>query len=108
MAQKESALVALSFVELEISTPDGWSGAVRVADGGAAQFGPSADHPGVILRPRTVPAGLMLEIARADGRPAKEGAPGPLVLLIFRNVTVHVSQPFRFSVRGVAAVPRPK
>jgi hypothetical protein len=106
-AHGEPAPVTLSFVRLELSTSNGWDGAVRVADGGAAQFGAGADQPGVILRPRIVPAGLMLEIARADGRPVKDGAPAPFVLLLRRNVTVRVSQPFPFSVRWVAGDPPP-
>lgn len=109
-AAGNAAPISLGFVQLDLSRTDGWKSSVRVADGGAAQIGPSPDHPTLILRPRVVPAGLMLEIARADGRPVKDQGPAsqPFVLLLGRNVTVQVRQPFPFSIRWVSAEPPPR
>jgi hypothetical protein len=77
---------------------------------GAAQIGPSADHPAVILRPRIARGVLMLEIARSDGRPVKDGAATsqPFVLVLDPNVAVQVRQPFRFSLRWVSGGASPK
>ena len=76
-------------------------GRSSVPDGGAAQIGGSAGHPVLILRPRLVPAGLMLEVARADGRPLKDQgrASQPLVLLLERGVTVQLRQPSPLWIR---------
>ncbi len=105
----EAAPVILPYVQLEVAKPDGWKTTIRVADGGAAQIGPSPDHPTVILRPRLTGTSLMLEIARADGKPVKDGGPAsqPLVLVLDPNVVVRVRQPFPFSVRWVSAEPPP-
>ncbi len=109
-AAGEPAPVILPFVQLEVAKPDGWKTTIQVADGGAAQLGPSPNHPTVILRPRLSPAGLMLEVARADGKPVKDGgaASQPFVLLLPPNETVLLRQPFRFSVRWVSAEPPPR
>lgn len=106
-AAGEPAPVILPFVQLDISRPDGWKATLRVPDGGAAQIGPSPDLPALILRPRVVPAGLMLEVARADGQPVKDRgrASQPLVLLLDPNVTVQIRQPFPFSVRWTSGQP---
>ena len=109
-ASADRALVVLPFVRLELSTPGGWTGTVTVADGGAAQFGPSGNHPGVILRPRVGKGVLMLEIDRVDGRPVKDaGARSqPFVLVLDPDVTVQVPQPFPFFVRWVSGGSSPK
>ncbi len=109
-ASEEPAPVVLPVVRLDVSKPDGWRTTIDVHDGGAAQIGPSADHPAVILRPRIAKGVLMLEIARADGRPVKDGAAAsqPFVLVLDPNVAVQVRQPFRFSVRWVSGEASPK
>ena len=98
-------------MDLRISRPDGWKATVTIADGGAGQFGGLPGQPAVVLRPRLVPNGLMLEIGRVDGRPVvdRPGAPGPFVLFLERHVTVGVRQPFRFDVEwaGGPAIPNP-
>jgi hypothetical protein len=100
-ATAEPAPVILPLVQLDISRPDGWKTSVRVPDGGAAQIGGSPGHPVLILRPRLVPAGLMLEVARADGQPLKDQgrASQPLVLLLERGVTVQLRQPSPLWIR---------
>lgn len=109
-ASSEPAPVILSYIQLDVAKPDGWKATIRVADGGAAQIGPSPDHPTVILRPRLTGASLMLEIARADGKPVKDGgaASQPFVLVLDPNVTVQVRQPFPFSVRWAGGEPPPR
>jgi hypothetical protein len=109
-ASGEPAPVILPFVQLDISRPDGWKATLRVPDGGGAQIGPSPDFPALILRPRVVPAGLMLEVARADGKSVKDRgrASQPLLLLLDRNVTVQLRQPFPFSVRWTSGEPSPR
>ena len=49
----------------------------------------------------------MLEIARADGNPVKNGGPAsqPFVLVLDPNVTVQLKQPFPFSVRWTSREP---
>ena len=104
------APMSVRFVQLDLSRPDGWTSTIRVADGGAAQVGPSSVRPTLILRPRIVPAGLMLEIARADGKPVKDQGPAsqPFVLLLDRNVTVRLRDPYPFSVRWAIGDPLPR
>jgi hypothetical protein len=106
-ASREPAPVILSYIQLDVARPDGWKGTIQVADGGAAQIGPSPNHPTVILRPRLTGTSLMLEIARADGKPVKDGGPAsqPFVLVLDPNVTVQVRQPFAFSVRWTSGQP---
>jgi hypothetical protein len=106
-ASREPAPVILSYIQFDVARPDGWKGTIQVADGGAAQIGPSPNHPTVILRPRLTGTSLMLEIARADGKPVKDGGPAsqPFVLVLDPNVTVQVRQPFAFSVRWTSGQP---
>ena len=109
-ASGEPAPVILPSVQLDISGPDGWNFSVRVPDGGAAQIGGSPGRLPLILRPRVMPAGLMLEIARADGKPLKDqgSRAQPMVLLLDRNVTVQLWQPYPFSVRWAGGEPAAK
>lgn len=104
----ELAPLTVESFNLRLSRPDGWKAVVTIADGGAGQFAGLPGQPTVVLRPRRVPAGLMLEIARADGRPVTDrpDAPGPPVLLLERNVPVGVREPFRFDVEWVTAPKR--
>jgi hypothetical protein len=104
------APVVLSFIDLEISRPDGWHAQVRIPDGGAGQVGGSPGHPQLVLRPRLSAAGLMLEVGRADGTPLKDqgGTPEPFVLLLQRDVVVQVPLPYHFSVRWPSEEPPPK
>jgi hypothetical protein len=100
----------LTLVQLDIARSDGFKVSITVPDGGAGQVGGSPGHPAILLRPRLVPAGLMLEIARADGRPVNDRGPAsqPFVLLLDRNVTVKLRQPFPFSVRWSGSEPPAK
>lgn len=100
----DPAPIILTPVQLEFARPDGFSVTIAVADGGAGEVGGSPGHPALILRPRLARAGLILEIARADGRPMKDlgAASQPFVLLLDPNVTVRVPHPFPFSIRWVS------
>lgn len=87
-------------IDLRLARPDGWQSVLTVADGGAGQFGGLPGQPPVVLRPRLVEAGLMLEIARVDGRPVvdRPGPPTPFVLLLEPRKVVAVQRPFPFEV----------
>jgi hypothetical protein len=86
-------------IMLRLSRPDGWSARVGIPDGEAGQVGGSAGRPVLVLRPRRMGDRLLLEIARADGRPVStRQAPGPLVVVLERGVVVDVLDPFTFQI----------
>jgi len=93
---RTAGAVVIRTIDLRLARPDGWQSVLTVADGGAGQFGGLPGQPAVVLRPRLVEAGLMLEIARVDGRPMVEGPgpPTPFVLLLEPRVVVAVQRPF--------------
>lgn len=99
------ATVRVETFDLRITRPEGWKAVLTIADGGAGRFGGLPGQPAIVLRPRRVPAGLMLEVGRADGRPVvdRPGAPGPLVILLDPNVPVGLRQPFPFDVEWSVA-----
>lgn len=106
-SEAEPAPVVLPACRFEISGPDGWRAEVEAADGGAVQIGGSAGRPPLILRPRMVRGRLLLEIARADGRPMKDRGEKsqPMVLALDPDVTVDLRQPSPFSVRWLSGAP---
>jgi hypothetical protein len=97
--------IQIRTVNLRVTRPDGWQALLTVADGGAGQFGGLPGQPAVVLRPRLADAGLMLEIARVDGRPVVDGPgpPTPFVLLLEQRVVVGVQRPFPFQVEWAGA-----
>jgi hypothetical protein len=97
---RTAGAVVIRTIDLRLARPDGWQSVLTVADGGAGQFGGLPGQPAVVLRPRLVEAGLMLEIARVDGRPMvdRPGPPTPFVLLLEPRVVVAVQRPFPFDV----------
>jgi hypothetical protein len=97
LAQKP---VQVHTFNLRVSRPDGWQSVLTIADGGAGQFGGLPGQPAVVLRPRVVDAGLMVEVARIDGRPVIDspGPPTPFVLLLEPNTVVAVRRPFPFDI----------
>jgi hypothetical protein len=97
---RTAGAVVIRTVDLRVTRPDGWQSVLTVADGGAAQFGGLPGQPAVVLRPRLVGAGLMLEVARVDGRPIgdRPGPPTPFILLLEPRTVVAVQRPFSFEV----------
>lgn len=99
------APIALQYVRLDLSRADGWQATIDIPDGGVGQTGGAPGYPLLVFRPRLAAAGLMLEVARADGEPVKDQGKGalPMVLLLEPNVPIQVRQPYPFWVRWVTS-----
>jgi hypothetical protein len=86
-------------INLKLFLPDGGTGTIGIADGGAGHIGGTEKRPTVVLRPRRDGQRLLLEIGRADGRPVTGNpAPSPLTVILEPGVVVDVRDPFHFKV----------
>ncbi len=90
-------------VALRLSRPDEAGIELTLAEGECGRTGGSAGRPALLLRPRFAEGGLVLEIRRADGQPAKpHGSPGePMAILLERGVSVRVLTPYLFDVEWI-------
>jgi hypothetical protein len=90
-------------VVLRLLNLDGSAVELALPEGVSGRTGGRSNRPALLLRPRPVDAGLILEIRRADGQPAKPGgSPGaPAVILLQRGVSVRVLTPYAFDVEWI-------
>jgi hypothetical protein len=85
-------------VQLHLLRPDGLMAQITILDGEAGYVGSLEGAFGIVLRPKLMPPRLLLEMARADGKPVKAGAPGPFTLALEPETIVDVPLPFAFKV----------
>jgi hypothetical protein len=90
-------------VVLRLSRPDQAGVEMTLVDGEAGRTGGSPGRPALVLRPRFADGGVVLEVRRADGQPAKpNGSPRePMGILLERGVSVRVLTPYVFDVEWI-------
>jgi hypothetical protein len=86
-------------INLKLFLPDGETGTIGIADGGAGRIGGAEGLPALVLRPRKDGQHLLLEVGRDDGKPVTgKPAPSPLTVILEAGVVVDVLEPFHFKV----------
>ena len=86
-------------INLHVFRTDGFTAVIGIAEGEVGHIGGAPNLPDIVLRPRRMGPRLLLEIARADGRPVTvRPAPGPFTVVLEPGVVVDIRNPFPFKV----------